>query len=226
MKKFTNREIIDVVKFSDDKLIFVEKRPLPDRERYKANYYLFNFSTGEKEVITKKAYMLKKFGFAFEKICKTISNYVQCRAMILKDRSVLIIFPNGQAGLFDFEGNMIWNKELSYNEKTVCSLAADDNAFWCVCRDENCVIRYNAENFNVDIRIGSKDSSAFTSPHFVSSDDKNIYVCCNESKVRRIDKSNLSVSDVNGTFQNLRRFYKFKDFSIICTLDGAYLEKD
>ena len=49
MIKISNREIIDVVKYGSNKAIFVEKRPLFDEGgRYKVNYFVLNFDTGEK----------------------------------------------------------------------------------------------------------------------------------------------------------------------------------
>ena len=224
MEKITNKEIIDVVKFSDDKLIFVQKNPLSDPNQFKADYYIINFSTGVREVVTTKAYLLKKFGSAHEKICDMIKDYIKCQAVILKDKSVLVVFPNGQCGLFDSDGNMLWNKELEYNGSPVCSLAEDEDAFWCACKGENSVMRYSADNFAVDIRIGSKDSQTFSEPSFVSSDESYVYVCCG-NKVRKIDKQTLIVSDVDDRFPGLNRFYRFKDVSIICCSDGLYFDE-
>ena len=226
MEKITNKEIIDVVKYSDDKLVFVQKNPLSDPIQFKADYYIINFKTGEKEVVTKKAYMLKKFGQASEKICSAISDFIQCQAMILKDKSVLVIFPNGQAGLFDSSGELLWTKELKYNEKPVFSLARDEDAFWSVCTDENCVMRYDTEKFGVDIRIGSKDNASFIAPHFASADEKYVYVCCSGDTVRKIDKETLIVSDVEESVPSLKRFYKFRGFSVFCCSDGLYIEED
>jgi hypothetical protein len=226
MEKITNKEIIDVVKFSKDKLVFAERNPMSDSMQYNANYYIINFATGEKEVVTKKAYMLKKFGSAYEKICDKISDYIQCQAMILRDKSVLIVFPNGQAGLFDSQGEMLWTKDFKYNGKEVFSLAQDEDSFWCVCRDEDCVMRYNADNFSVDIRIGSKDNSSFSAPHFASADEKYVYICCGDNKVRKIDKETLIVSDVETNIPSLQRFYSFKGYSIFCCSDGMYFEEE
>ncbi|MBR4240863.1 MAG: hypothetical protein IKR97_01440 [Eubacterium sp.] len=224
MEKINNKEIIDVVKFSEDKLIFVQKNPLSNSSNFKPEYYIINFSSGEKEAVTKKAYLLKKFGQAYEKICKTIADYIQCQTIIFEDKSVLIVFPNGQAGLFGSDGELIWTKEFSYNSSPVHSLAEDNGAFWCVCTNENCVIRYSADKFALDIRIGSKDASTFSEPHFVSSDEENIFVCCKNS-VRKIDKSSLIVSDVEENIPYLQRYYRFKDVSIFCCSDGLYFDK-
>ncbi len=227
MFKISNREIIDVVKYHEDNAIIVEKMPLLDSlNQYKVNYFVINFKTGEKEVITKNAYLLKKFGTNYSKISDTIANFVQCDAAILSNRNVLIIFPNGQTGMFDSNGEIKWNKTLTYNEASVSGMAIDGDYFWGFCKDENCVIRYTCDNLKVDLRIGGKDANTFINPNFISSDDNNIYVCCNSSKVRMIDKSNFTVSDLTGTMSGVERFYKFSNYSILCTTDGAYLIDD
>ena len=46
MIKISNREIIDVLKYSDDKVILVEKKPNVDASGYGVNYFILNFSTG------------------------------------------------------------------------------------------------------------------------------------------------------------------------------------
>lgn len=223
--KVSNREIIDIIKYTDNKAIFVEKNPIGDLTQFKASYFVLNFDNGEKEAITKSAYMLKKFGSAYKTITETITNYVQCSSLMLQNRSCLVMFPNGQAGLFDNQGVMKWNDTLSYNDSIVYGLANDGDYFWSFCRDENCVIRYSAETMKVDIRVGSSEADTFVRPDFVSADDGYIYVCCDGKKVRKIDKSNFTVSDV-GEYQSLRAFYKFGRFSIICTGSGAYIDKD
>ena len=86
------------------------------------------------------------------------------------------------------------------------------------------LIRYTAENAKIDIRIGSANAETFVNPEFVSQDDEYIYVCCNSSNVRRIDKSNFVVSDVGSVVPGLKRYYKFGDTSILCTASGAYMD--
>lgn len=226
MLKISNREIIDIIKYSDNKVIFVEKKLFGDLGQYKVNCFILNFETGEKEVITKNAYLLKKFGSNYKKITDKIANYVQCDAVSLPNRNVLVIFPNGQTGLFDSDGAMKWNGTLKYNGQAVTGMAGDEEYFWTCCRDENCVIRYTSDNIKVDIRIGGKDAATFSKPDFVSADEEFVYVCCDQSKVRKIDKSNFTVSDIDGSFAGLKKFYKLGKFSIICTADGAYIGKD
>ena len=225
MERISNKEIIDVVRYTENKIIVVEKKPALNGAGYKPNYFLLNVDNLEKEVITKNAYLMKKFGSSYQKICDTIANFVQCDAAILSDRSVFIIFPNGQCGLFDADGKVIWNDTLSYNGKPVTSLALDGNYIWCCCKDENCVIRYSLlTKLSVDIRIGAKEASTFILPTSLSSDKENIYVCCNGAKLRRISKNDFTVSDLGAPIPGLQKFYRIKDHALICTDDGAYLD--
>ena len=225
MIKITSKNVIDVVKYSDTKIIFTEDIPTIDTSQSKANFFILDFETGEKEAVTKNVYKLKKFGHAFERICEQITEYVNCSTIILNNRNVLVMFESGEAGLFDPDGEMLWTKKLTFNDIPVISLAADDEYFWSVCKSENCVIRYNAENFNVDIRIGGKDQDTFNAPYFASSDDEYIYICCAD-KVRRISKEDLTVSDAEGIYETPDRFYKLGRFSILCNFDGPYIDKD
>ncbi|MBQ7203789.1 MAG: hypothetical protein IJS03_07225 [Eubacterium sp.] len=225
MIKISNREIIDIVRYSDSKMIFAEKPMFGDIKNCKASYFILNFETGEKEAVTTKVYLLKKFGFAFEKICSKITDFTQCDTVVLKNKDVLVLFPDGQAGLFNREGEMIWNKKLTYKNMPVMSLAEDGDYFWCVCKDGDCAIRYNSDNFNIDIRIGAKGKGTFNSPAFLSSDRDNIYVCCAD-RVRKISKDNLTVTDIPGLYDVPKKFYKVGRYSIIGKADGTYIDKD
>ena len=78
----------------------------------------------------------------------------------------------------------------------------------------------------MDIRIGGKNQLTFDRPHFVSADDKYVYVCCNHNSVRKIDKATFTVTDVNRRYNDITGYYKFGKFAIVTTFDGAYCDKD
>ena len=224
--RISNRQIIDVVRFSDDKAILVEKLPKLGEDNYTVNYFILNFNDGQKEIVTKDAYLLKKFGPMRKEISEKLGNFVTCGAMILQDRRVMVVYPTGDTGLFDNEGNLVRDGLLTYNDNPVSCIAQDGEYFWSVCEKENSVIRFYADGAKTDIRIGGREQATFTNPHFVSADDDYVYVCCNRNSVRRIDKKNLSVSDINRVYDGITGYYKFGKFAIVTTFDGAYCDKD
>lgn len=226
MIKISNREVIDVVRYGCNKAIFVEKKPMLDESgRYKVGYFVLNFDTGEKEVITKSAYLMQKFGSGYKRISDTLGNFVSCEAWLMPSRSVLVLFDNGQAGLFDSDGELKKDGMLSYQDSPVCGIAPDDDCFWCYCRSENCVMRYFVDGIKLDIRIGGRDAGTFSRPNFISSDDKSVYVCCDYSTVRVIDKSNFNVTDLGRSYDDMRRFYRFGEYGIVCTGTGTYVDR-
>lgn len=226
MIKISNREIIDVLKFSDDKVILVEKKPNLNSVGYGVNYFILNFSTGEKEIITKDAYLLKKYGTNRKIIADKLGNFVTPSAVVMPDRSVLVIYPTGETGLFDSNGELVKDGVLDYNGSPVSGIALDGEYFWSVCQKENCVIRYFIDGVKVDIRVGTAEQNTFPNLHFVSSDDEYVYVCCEHRRVRKIDKTDFTVSDVSKTYSDLLGYYRFGKYAIIIKPDGAYCDKD
>lgn len=223
MQLISSKEIIDIIRYSDNSVIIVEKKPLPDPSQYKVQYSVVDFEKKSIDVVTKGAYLLKKFGANFKRISQIIPNFVQCDAAVLYDRRVLAIYPNGEAGIFDREGELEWSGVFDYHEKTVKCLTLEGKYFWSVCPEENCVLRYSCQNMKVDLRIGGKDAQTFVNPTHVNFDMGDIYVCCDSNKVRKIDGSNYTVSDYLNFTDNVKGFYKFGEYAIAVMTSGTYL---
>ncbi len=223
MQLISTKEIVDVVKYNDSSAIIVEKIPLANPSQYKVQYSVINFITKSIDVSTKSAYLLKKFGSNFKRISEIIPNFVQCEAAVLYDRRVLAIYPNGESGIFDRDGELEWSGSFEYHEKPVKCLALEGKYFWSVCNQENCVIRYSSQNMKVDLRIGGIDAQTFINPNHICFDEGNLYVCCDNNKVRKIDGSNYTVSDYLNFTNTIKRFYKYGNYSIAVMADGTYV---
>ena len=223
MQRISRCVVIDIIDYDDHAVVFVEKRPLAENPaKYRANYLVYDFDKQQVEQITKSAYLLKKFGPEFNKISAQVRNFVSCDAAILYDKRVLMIYPNGEAGIFDRDGELGWTGSFAYHEETVSGLALEGKYFWCVCKNENCIIRYSAQNMKVDLRIGGKNAVTFQAPEHISCADGDLYVCCNTNKVKRIDGTNYGVEDYLESKEHILRFKKHGKNAIICTPYGAY----
>jgi len=226
MIKISTKDIIDILPYDEKKAILVEKKPLLNTNQFKAAYSVVDFENKTKEVLTKNAYLLKKFGSSFKKISEAIPNFVQCDAAILYDRRILAIYPNGEAGIFDRDGELSWSGYFKYHDEIVYKAALDGKYFWSVCPAENCVIRYACQNMQVDLRLGGKEASTFINPTHISVDDGNIYVCAGVNKVRKIDKINFTVSDYLSFDEGIKEFHKFGKYAIAVLSSGTYLLED
>lgn len=223
MIRISTKEIVDVMKYDENKAVIVEKRPILNTNQFKARYSVVDFENKTKEVLTKNAYLFKKFGSSYEQISKVIPNFVQCNAAILYDRRVLVLYPNGEAGIFDRDGELTWSGYFKYHDETVNSLALDGKYFWCICPAEFCAIRYSCQNMQVDLRIGGKDATTFVKPTHISVGEGDIYVCSSTNKVRKIDGNDLTVSDYLTFEESVKQFYKFGKYAIAVLASGTYL---
>lgn len=223
MIRISSKEIADILAYDSKKAIIVEKKPLINSTQFKAAYSVVDFENKTKEVLTKNAYLLKKYGSAFKAISETIPNFVQCDAAILYDRRVLVIYPNGEAGIFDREGQLSWSGYFKYHDEIVYSLALDGKYFWSICPAENCAIRYSCQNMQVDLRIGGKDANTFINPTHISFDAGDVYVCSTTNKVRKIDGMNFTVSDYITFDESVKQYYKFDNYAIAVLASGTYL---
>ncbi|MCC8016028.1 MAG: hypothetical protein LIO43_01225 [Clostridiales bacterium] len=226
MIRISSKEIADVLQYDTKKAVIVEKKPLLNSSQFKAAYSVIDFENKSKEVLTKNAYLLKKFGSSYQQISETIPNFVQCNAAVLYDRRVLVLYPNGEAGIFDRDGELSWSGYFKYHEHKVNSMALDGKYFWCICPAENCAIRYTCQNMQVDLRIGGKDTSTFENPTHISVSDGNIYICASGNKVREIDGSNFTVSDYLTFEEKVKQYYKFGKYAIAVLSSGTYLLKN
>ena len=118
----------------------------------------------------------------------------------------LCFTPNGEAGIFDRDGELTWSGYFKYHDETVNSLALDGKYFWCICPAEYCAIRYSCQNMQVDLRIGGKDATTFVKPTHISVGDGDIYVCSSTNKVRKIDGNDLTVSDYLTFEESVKQF--------------------
>lgn len=223
MIKLSNREIADILPYDKSKAVLVEKKPVIDPQHFKASYFVIDFGEKTKEVLTKGAYLLKKFGSAYTSVIKTIPNFVQCSAAVLYDKRVLVIYPNGETGVFDRNGELAWSGFLKYHDEAVCNLALDGKYFWTLCRAENCAIRYSAQTMQLDLRIGGKESKTFANPTHISVDGGDVYICSSRNTVRKIDGENFTVSDYLRFDEPIRQFYKFGAYAIAVLQSGTYL---
>lgn len=226
MQLISTKEIVDVLYYNQDSVVLVEKLPLPNARQYKVQYSLVNFKDRSIDVITKSAYLLKKFGANFKRISEIMPNFVLCDAAVLYDRRVLAVFPNGEAGIFDREGELDWSGVFEYHGEPVKHIVLENKYFWSVCQNENCVIRYSSQNMSVDLRIGGKDTDTFVNPTHVSLDGNDIFVCCDNNKVRKINGDNYTVSDYLNFTDNIKSYYRFGKYAIAVMVSGTYVLED
>ena len=82
---------------------------------------------------------------------------------------------------------------------------------------------YSCQNMKVDLRIGGIDAHTFIRPNHICCDEGQLYVCCDDNKVRKIDGTNYTVSDYLNFTNSIKRYYKFGNYALAVMIDGTYV---
>lgn len=222
LTRITDHEIIDIIPYNDG-FIFSSKIPLPGK-KFKITYSAYDFHSQSIQPVTKSAYLLRKFGASYQAIAEQLGNTVACDAGLLYDKRLLVLYPSGEAGIFAKDGELCWSGDYFYHDCPVRSIAVQGKYFWCAVPDNNCVIRYNAHNMKVSLRIGSETTTTFGAPEHISYADGTLYVSCyTTGKVKTISTTDYSVKEYIRFNEPVQQFFIHNGYQIACLESGIYL---
>ena len=117
MKKIVDFEICDIVPYSNG-IIFAKKEMLDDN-RCKVTFYGYDIKRAKPIPVTKSVYQLNKFGNAFKAICDNIGDYISCDTAVMRNKDIAVVYPSGETGIFDKDGNSKWSGDLFYHDSPV-----------------------------------------------------------------------------------------------------------
>ncbi len=222
MKKLMDIDIADIIPFS--KGVIVAKKDTLKNGETRIFYITYDVKLERPSQSTKGAYLLNKFGPAYEKITEKLEDYLSCEATILPNKHVAIVYTTGELGLFNENGDLYWTGDLQYRECPVSSVASEGKYLWCVVPDNNCVIRYSPVIEKIVLRIGGDSSTAFLNPISISNYDNKLYVCNHQScKIRTIDLKDFTVADYKEFEEPIYRYMRTNDRELVELDSGVYM---
>lgn len=222
MKKLMDIDIADIIPFS--KGIIVARQDTLRSGETRISFITYDVKLERPSQSTKGAYLLNKFGAAYEKITEKLDDYLSCDAAVLPNKHVAVAYTTGELGLFDEDGNLYWTGDLQYRDCPVSSVAAEKKYLWCVVPDNNCVVRYSPVTEKIVLRIGGDSSTAFSTPVSIANYGDTLYICNYKScKIRTIDLKNFSVSDYKEFEEPVYRYIRTNDREIVELESGVYM---
>lgn len=164
--------------------------------RTRADFFGYEVATERTMPITKWTYFEGKFGPAYQEICSQIKDYVNCETGMLANNHTVLVYPDGDVGIFNARGVAVWTGSLKYNDVAARGIAPDGKSFWSVVPELNAVICYATDEKRVQMRIGGGKSTAFVDPVSIVRYGDRLFICNKGSnKVRTITLGNFTVSD-------------------------------
>ncbi len=194
LKKIIDFEIYGILPVENG-FLYIKPEMLPDG-KVKGQFLACEAQTCKTLPITKWVYFEHKFGPAYKEISSQIKDYISCETGFLANGSTVLLYPDGDLGIFNSKGTAVWTGEFKYNDEPVRGVAVEGKCFWSVVPELNAVVSYATDEKRVQMRIGGGKSTAFSQPVSLVRYNDNLYICNKGSnKVRTISLANYSVND-------------------------------
>ena len=195
MKQLLNYLPLDIVPHPDGFIVVVPDGK-DEHGKMKISFRFYNFATRKVQQVKRNFYAQYKFGHGYIEIAQQIKDYITCSVCEDSLGHINVVYPTGELGIFDDNGNLIFTGDLSYHESPVRSCAPEDDFIWTCVPDQNAIVRYSKKLERIDFRIGGADTSAIGHPMAVSRIGNNLYVCCKATKnIKKINLSNYVATD-------------------------------
>ncbi|MEG0546610.1 MAG: hypothetical protein RR552_05425 [Oscillospiraceae bacterium] len=222
MTKIIDCDIFDIIPFSAG-VLFVKKETLANNS-LKATFFAFDINNMRLVPAKRSTYLTAKFGDCYENILNQINDYVFCDTDVLQSNKLVTVFPSGETGVFNADGENIWSGDLLYHNFPVKGVAAHGALIWCCVPEFNSVISYSIAQKKFCMRIGGDTSSAFSNPTSVSVYKNELFVCNSGSnKIRSINLKDYSVADFKEFNEPVLKYIRSCDKEIVVLNSGVYI---
>lgn len=221
MRKIFAFEVFDIIPYHDG--IIISQKELYNGTSYKVSFLMYNVNAMKTVPVTKDIYLGFKFGENYEAITEEIGDYVSCEATVFKNGSVGIVYPTGEAGLFDKKGRNIWTGDLLYRDCPINSIVADGTQFWTAIPLQNSIISYSVVHKKFSMRIGSENSPTFNEPISVSLYGNELFVCnAGSKKIRTVSLDNYLANDYKQFEEPVYKYLRSAGKEFVVLSSGVY----
>ncbi len=221
MKKIVDSEVYGLLPVEGG-FLYIKPNRLPDG-KVKGEFYGYEAQSGNTVPITKWVYFESKFGHAYKEITSQIKDYVSCECGILAGGEAVLLYPDGDLGVFNSRGLATFTGTLEYHDQIVNGVAPDGRNFWGVVPAMNSIICYSVDDRRVQMRIGSQSSTAFEKPVSIVHYGSSLFICNEKSrKVRTVSLLDYSVADYLKFDEPVRRFFVADGKEFVLLESGLY----
>ena len=201
---------------------YIKTNRLPNG-KVRGDFFGYEAAGANTVPITKWVYFQAKFGNAYKEITSQMKDYVSCEAGVLLGGDAVVLYPDGDFGVFNARGVATFTGTLKYHGEAVNGVAPDGRNFWGVVPELNSIICYSIDDKRVQMRIGSQSSTAFDKPvSIVRYGDKLFIPNEGSRKVRTISLLDYAVSDYLKFEEPVKRFFIADGKEYVLLESGVY----
>lgn len=222
MKQIFAFEVFDIIPCPEG--IIISQKELYNGTSYKVSFLQYDVKLDRKTPVTRDIYQGFKFGEHYKKITDEIGDYVSCEVAYFKNGNTVVVYPSGEAGLFDKNGDNIWTGDLIYHDCPINSVAVDGSQFWSAVPMQNSIISYSVIHKKFSMRIGSITSSTFSEPVSVCRYKNDLYICnAGSNKIRTISLENYLAKDFRQFDEPVYKYLRSAGKEFVVLASGVYM---
>lgn len=189
-------------------------------------FFTYNFKREASAASEQSVYIEKKFGGNPLASVYEISHSVNCDAASLADGKAILLFYDGDIGIFSPDGKLIESGKFLYNGSPARCVLPDGNDFWSVVPEKGVILKISASTGKMIIRIGGGNNSPFKYPSHISKYDENLFICDEKcKKIQRVNLKDYRVSDYMSFTEPVRQYLRVGNRELALLESGVYLIK-
>lgn len=222
MEKLLDPQLLEILPTTAG-FLFI-RREMLDEAHIRLSFHEYLIKTREVVPVRRSVYLRRKFGPDYEKIVRSLGDYVSCDTARLSNGSTAVLYPGGELGFFSKGGRPSWRGALSYRGAGVTGLAADGDCFWSAVPEQNAVVCFSAATKRVALRVSSGAARSFEGPCAVVRYGRVLYVCNERScKICTLSLDRYAVRDYQHFQEPVYQFFRWQKEELAVLSSGVYL---
>ena len=115
----------------------------------------------------------------------------------MRNKDIAVVYPSGETGIFDKDGNSKWSGDLFYHDSPVQGVAADGPLIWCTVPEQNAIIKLLCLHTKNSVCVSVEILQRLLIIPIRSAYNGNELFICNAGscKIRTINLKDFSVND-------------------------------
>lgn len=221
MKKIFNENAIHMLPLPKGFIIASKQNEYNDK--IIVAYKMVSFEDGSITSITRNVYQLAKFGNNFKSFEIQLKDYLNCRTVLLPDRRLFAVYPDGNATIFDTEARVEWQGTLIYKNHGPADIALHGHTLWASFPESNALIRFNLRTMREELRIGGSSDSAFSSPEGLWVNGDSLLVCNpGSNKIGEVNLKTYTVYEYAEFDEPVHQYIKVNSNEMVLLDSGVY----
>ncbi|MDO4742596.1 MAG: hypothetical protein Q4B04_00995 [bacterium] len=191
----------------------------------KVSFKLISFDTYTMSTVSRKVFMLAKFGENYPAFEMQVEDPIFCKVALLPDGKVFTVMQDGRAKVMDENGYVTWQGTLKYNGQAANEIAVDGYDLWASFSDSNAIIYFNMRTMREELRIGGPNvKSSICKPEGLWLTPHNSMLVCNSgaNNILEINLKDYTVSVYAEFNESVHKFIKVNSNELILLDSGVY----